>query len=139
MQPIVNYEGYIPGRTPTPEMLCRATSTPQYILDKEREEALQREREELQREREDKRKQLEYDKIRNEIRRTEIERIRRTEIERIRRTEMEQIRRTEMEKLREELRQTELQKKKPRGRAPVGKQWNVKQGVWESDSDSESE
>ena len=131
MQPIVNYEGYIPGRTPTPEMLCRATSTPQYILDKEREEALQREREELQREREDKRKQLEYDKIRNEIRRTEIERIRRTE--------MEQIRRTEMEKLREELRQTELQKKKPRGRAPVGKQWNVKQGVWESESDSDSE
>ena len=123
MQPIVNYEGYIPGRTPTPEMLCRATSTPQYILDKEREEALQREQEESQREQEDKRKQLEYDKIREEIRRTEIER----------------IRRTEMEKLREELRQTELQKKRPRGRAPVGKQWNVKQGVWESDSDSESE
>ena len=125
MQPIVNYEGYIPGRTPTPEMLyCSGTSTPQYILDNEREEALQREREEtLLKEREDERKKLEYEKIREEIRRTEIE----------------QIRRTEMEKLREELRktETELQKKRPRGRAPVGKQWNVKQGVWESESESE--
>lgn len=138
MQPIVNYEGYIPGRAPTPEMLYSSNqATPQYILD---EESFHREREE----REERRKQLEYDKLREEIRRTEIERIRRTEMEKLR----EELRQSETKTAETEAEAeaaigiaigTEFEKKRPRGRAPVGKQWNAKQGVWESESDSESE
>ena len=108
MQPIVNYGGYIPGRAPTPEMLNSGAAVPQYILDRknnvekklkdEREEILQKERKERERREEEERKVIEYEKIR------------------------EEVRRTEMEKLREELRRTEMEgRKKSKGRASAAK------------------